>query len=175
MISKTLDWIERVNKEFNIVPGVVLDVGSRENTDSKGTSTSPRQFFPDSNYLGVDVHAGHNVDRVLSVYDLAKTFQRNYFDAVLCIHVMEHLVNIWEAVDQMNFVLRKGGFFYVGVPGFGFPKHQGRSAGDAKDYWRPSEEAVREMIFKGYKILSFEHDKSRFGKHPIMHCLGVKK
>jgi len=174
MIENTLEWIKRVNQTIDISPGVVLDVGSRENTEARGTSTSPRPLFPESTYVGIDVIAGLNVDRIISVYDLSKNFQRGSFDAVLCLHVLEHVLNIWDAVDQINWVLRKGGLLYVAIPGFGFPKHEGRKAGDANDYWRPTDEAVKEMIFNGFDILSFEHAKSRFGKHPFIHCLGVK-
>ena len=169
MIHRTLDWIGEVNKKYRIVPELILDVGSKE------TNGSPRHLFPNSNYLGIDIRAGQNVDRVLSVYDLAKTFQKNCFDAILCLHALEHFVNIWEDVDQMNFVLRKGGYFYVAIPGLGFPKHEGKSAGGAKDYWRATEDAVCEMIMDGYDILSLEHARSRYGKHPLINCLGVKK
>jgi len=172
MIDHTLVWMKEINKEHNIVPELVLDVGSRENENRKGISTSPKSLFPDSEYLGIDIYAGLNVDRILSVYDLTKNFDRGCFDAVLCLHVLEHLANPWQAIANMNFVLKKGGHLYIAIPTLGFPKHEGRRAGDAKDYWRATEEAVREGLFAGYNILNLEHARSHFGRHPFIHCLG---
>jgi len=31
------------------------------------------------------------------------------------------------------------------------------------------------VIMKDYMIISLEHGKSKFGKYPIINCLGVKK
>ena len=175
MISKTLDWIEKMVRVYKVAPGLVLDVGSRENTASKGTSTSPRRLFPGSTYIGIDRTPGLNVDRIMSAYDLSRNFEGGMFDAVLCLHVLEHLVNPWVAVEQINWVLRKGGLFFCAMPEFGYPLHEGRRGGDAQDYWRASEDAVREFIFGDYDILELEHAKSPFGKHPFIHCLGVRK
>ena len=171
MIPRTLTWIKEINKEHNIAPELVLEVGSK----NKKINRSLRQLFPDSNYVGIDIRAGQNVNRVLSVYDLTKNYDRGCFDAVLCLYVLEHLKNIWLAVTEMNFVLKKGGFFYIAVPGLGYSKHEGKSAGGAKDYWRATEEAVREMIMDGYDILSLEHARSAHKKLPVINCLGVKK
>jgi hypothetical protein len=55
------------------------------------------------------------------------------------------------------------------MPTVGYPVHE-----HPGDYWRATEQAMKEVIFKGYEILSLEHAKSTYGKHPVIHCLGVR-
>ncbi len=161
MIKRTLGWIERVNKKYNIHPKTVLDIGS---FDYNG---NPKYLFPDSIYTGIDIQDGPNVDRVMSVYQISDL---DLVDAVLCLNVFEHIENPWKAVHEINIVLKRGGYFYVSVPTFGFPKHD-----YPKDYWRMGEDAVRDVIMAGYNIISFESVKTDYGKHPIINCLGIKE
>ena len=162
MIPCTLNWIARMNKEYGIEPLKVLDVGSY---DSNG---NPRSLFPGGEYTGIDIKEGANVDIVMSAYNLRAEFQEGEFDAVLCLHLLEHISNIANVLIEIFEVLKPGGYFYVSMPTIGFPYHS------PPDYWRPSEEAMREYIMEGYFILDLEHGKSQFGKHPVISCLGVK-
>lgn len=163
MIRATLDWIEKVNKEYDLHPTRVLDVGS---FDYNG---NPRHLFPDSDYTGIDIKAGPSVDKIFYAEQMSAFFDKGEFDAVLCLYVLEHVPNIWRVLGQVRKVLKRGGHFYIAVPTLGFPRHD--SPGD---YWRPTEQAVRGVIMHAYEILSLEHGKTRFGKHPIIHCLGIR-
>ena len=163
MIDCTLPWIEDMNKKYGIQPGRVLDVGS---FDYNG---NPRYLFPESEYIGIDIKKGANVDQVLSVYEISKHFEKHSFDVVLCLNVFEHLKDIGLALAEINFVLKNGGYLFTSTPTLGFPQHN-----YPKDYWRVTEEAVREFVMDGYDVLSLVHAKSRFGKHPIIDCLGVR-
>lgn len=159
----TLDWVERMNDTHGIQPGTVLEVGSR---DHNGT---PRGLFAGAEYIGTDTEAGPGVDMIASVYGLSADFGRVQFDAVLALNVLEHVRNIWRAWQAIRNVLKPGGHFYVSMPGFGYPQHDCPS-----DYWRVSEQAMRDVIMAGFEILSLEHAKTRWGKHPMIHCLGRK-
>lgn len=163
MIERTLDWIDEVNGMFRIQPSRVLDIGSR---DYNG---NPRNSFSDSEYVGIDIRKGRNVDKVISAYEIGSCFEENHFDAVLCLHLLEHIAMPWKVLDGVGYVLATGGHFYVAMPTLGYPKHN-----YPKDYWRITEEAMREVIMQGYNILSLEHAKSKFSKHPIINCLGTK-
>jgi len=163
MIECTLEWIERVNKEFRIKSKNVLDVGS---LDSNG---SPRYLFPTSEYIGIDIKRGKGVDFVIPAQNIRKHFLKGYFDTVLCLHLFEHISDFWNVLDEVNYVLAKDGYFYVSVPTIGFPVHN-----VPRDFWRFTELAVRDVFMEGYNILSLEHGKSKFGKHPIINCLGRK-
>jgi SAM-dependent methyltransferase len=141
MIKSTLTWIEKVNKEQGLCPARVLDVGS---LDYNG---SPRYLFPTSGYVGVDIKEGASVDEICDVYSLSARFGRSRFDAVLCLHVLEHLRDIWEALREVRNVLTPGGHLYVAMPTLGYPEHDYPG-----DYWRATEQCMREVIM-GVKSL----------------------
>lgn len=162
MIDRTINWINEVNKRHDIKPARVLDIGSK---DYNGT---PKLLFPESEYIGIDMQEGPNVDMVVNAYDLS-IFVANWFDAVLCLNVLEHLADIGAVLDEIDVVLADGGYFYVSMPTLGFPRHDYPG-----DYWRSTEESMREFIMKDYEVLSLELGHSRYGKHPIIDCLGRK-
>ncbi len=164
MIESTLTWIEKVNSDFHIKPKRVLDIGSLDHNGN------PRSLFPYSKYTGIDIQEGNNVDDVIDAYNLYPHFKGNQFDAVLCLCLFEHLKYIHRVLEEIDVVLTQpGGYLYVTMPTLGFPKHE-----YPKDYWRITEETMREVIMFGYDVLSLEHTKSEFGKHPIINCLGIK-
>jgi len=164
MIEDTLKWIERMNKQFDIRPKRILEIGSMD------TNGSPRQYFPESEYIGIDIKPGKGVDKVMPAWHIAHRFKYAYFDAVLCLYTLEHIERFWVVIRKIYQVLPKHGYLYIAVPGIGFPVHS-----RPKDYWRFTEYAVRDVIMKDYMIISLEHGKSKFGKYPIINCLGVKK
>ena len=161
-----LDWIENVNSKFTIKPQRVLDVGSKDHNKKIGA----RHLFPDSEYIGIDIAKGSNVDIVADVYHLNDYFSLESFDAVLCLHLFEHLDRFWVAQEQIYRVLRPKGYLYLSVPTFGYPKHNYPG-----DYWRVTHEAVSEVFMEGYNILTISDGATTFGRHPIINCLGVKK
>lgn len=166
MLEPTLYWIEAVNKEFDIHPDRVLDIGCREQKGRRGA----RDLFPNSHYIGIDIKDGENVDKIMSAYALSTEFELSSFDAVLCLHVLEHLGQFWRVLRGVQLVSSYEAYFYVSIPTIGYPVHN-----HPGDYWRPTEQAVREVIMDGYEVLSLEHAKSPRGKHPFINCLGVQK
>ena len=165
MLEPTLYWIEAVNEEFDLKPKRVLDIGSRE---QKGRSGA-RDLFPDTYYVGVDIKEGENVDVVIDAYRLEKRFAPGQFDAVLCLHLLEHIARPWLVLKQVDYVIVDLGLLYVSIPTIGYPVHN-----HPGDYWRLTEQAVREVIMDGYEVLSLEHARSPRGKHPFINCLGRK-
>jgi SAM-dependent methyltransferase len=165
MLEPTLDFIKAVNAEFDLQPSRVIDIGSREQKDRSGA----RDLFPLSQYLGVDIKDGPNVDVVADAYNLDHRFHPGRFDAALCLHLLEHIARPWLVMKQVDYVLADLGLLYVSVPTIGFPVHN-----HPGDYWRPTEQAVREVIMDGYEVLSLEHARSPRGKHPFINCLGRK-
>jgi SAM-dependent methyltransferase len=83
-------------------------------------------------------------------------FKRDSFDLVLCCSTLEHDKRFWLSVGEMKRVLRPGGLLVVGVPGYvkDEERDQGRSTLTYRvhysfDYYRFSEQAMREVIFEG--------------------------
>ena len=165
MLEPTLYWIDRVNLEFDLHPKRVLDIGSREQKGRGGA----RELFPDSEYIGIDIVEGSNVNVIADACYLDQRFQLGEFDAVLCLHLLEHIARPWLVMKQVHYVLISHGLLYVSIPTIGYPVHN-----HPGDYWRPTEQAIREVIMDGYEVLSLEHAKSPRGKHPFINCLGRK-
>ena len=165
MLEPTLYWIDRVNLEFDLHPKRVVDIGCREQKNRSGA----RDLFPDSQYVGIDIKEGPNVDIVADAYRLNKRFHPGRFDAALCFHLLEHIARPWLVMKQVDYVLVDLGLLYVSIPTIGYPVHN-----HPGDYWRPTEQAVREVIMDGYEVLSLEHAKSPRGKHPFINALGRK-
>jgi SAM-dependent methyltransferase len=80
------------------------------------------------------------------------------FDLVLCNATLEHDKRFWLSVAEMKRVLRPGGLLVIGVPGFvhdpetdhGLLTHTYR-VHYRFDYYRFSEQAVREVLFDGMR------------------------
>jgi SAM-dependent methyltransferase len=85
-----------------------------------------------------------------------RAFKDGSFDLVLCNATLEHDKRFWLSVAEMKRVLAPGGLLVIGVPGY--VKDPVRDHGLAThtyrvhyrfDYYRFSEQAVREVLFEG--------------------------
>jgi SAM-dependent methyltransferase len=83
-------------------------------------------------------------------------FKDDWFDLVVCCSTLEHDKRFWLSVAEMKRVLRPGGLLVIGVPGYvkDAERDQGRSTLTYRvhykfDYYRFSEQAVREVFFDG--------------------------
>jgi predicted SAM-dependent methyltransferase len=166
MFESVTKWISDMNTKFGIEPQRVLDIGSKDRNLHEGA----RACFPDSVYVGIDIAPGPNVDAVVDAYKLDKYFDPESQDAVLCLHLYEHLAKPWLVMEQVYKVLAPRGYMFLSVPTLGFPKHNYPG-----DYWRPTYQAVTEVFMDGYEILSIMDDHSKFSKHPFVNCLGRKQ
>ncbi|HEX4821261.1 MAG TPA: methyltransferase domain-containing protein [Acidimicrobiales bacterium] len=109
----------------------VLEIGSRARSGN-----TYRHFLPDdTEYVGVDVKEGPNVDVVADAHDLRAALGDQKFDAVFSISVFEHLAMPWKVAVSINQVLNEGGIVFVGTHQ-SFPLHD-----PPWDFWRFSDEA----------------------------------
>jgi SAM-dependent methyltransferase len=83
-------------------------------------------------------------------------FDKDSFDLVVCCSTLEHDKRFWLSVAEMKRVLRPSGLLVIGVPGYvkDEQRDQGRSTLTYRvhyrfDYYRFSEQAVREVFFDG--------------------------
>ena len=88
--------------------------------------------------------------------DMSGVFKDDMFDLVLCCSTLEHDRSFWLSVAEMKRVTAPGGLLVIGVPGYvKDPENdEGRSTRTyrvhyAFDYYRFSEQAVREVFFDG--------------------------
>lgn len=165
MIEASLLFIENTNKRHNLSPKRILDIGSKD----RNLKVGARAQFPNSEYIGIDLEKGSNVDMIADAYRLNSYFEKDRFDAVLCLHLFEHVARPWIILENIKFILQTGGIMYVSIPTIGYPVHNYPG-----DYWRVTEQAVREVIFDGYDVLDIEHAKSTYRKYNFINGAGVK-
>ncbi len=163
MTPQILTWIKKTKADFIKKAGRVLEIGS------KNITGSPRKFFLDAKeYIGTDMERGFDVDLILDAHELLKKFSKESFDTVLCFEMLEHDIAPWITINTMHKLVKPGGYLVVSCPTFGFPLHR-----HPKDYFRYGEDAFREIIFKGFKILRISEVKDVNGD-PAICCIGQK-
>lgn len=115
----------------------VLEVGSLN------VNGSVRPYFKHCSYLGIDRQEGKGVDRVCEVDAIDERFE-----CILCLEALEHDPYFWETLRKMRRLLRKDGVLAISTPTIGFPYH-----GHPKDFYRFTEDAYRDVLFAGMKVL----------------------
>ncbi len=140
----------------------ILDAGGNE-PFAKGLSRY-KELFERSEYVVFDINAepGPGVIRG-DIHHLP--FQDESFDGVICKSVLEHVADPRRVAGELYRVLKKGGKGFLYVP-FLFPYHAEK--GFYKDYWRFSEDGVRELLKEFSKI---EIQKVRGFFETITHFL----
>jgi len=155
-----------------------LEVGAAE-----GVSRSFARIIG-GNYTGISLanEAEYEWGRIVHGNGNCMTFSDSSFDNLICNAMLEHDHHFWMTLAEIRRVLRPGGLFYCGVPGFpghrrhtrialGFnslmPRRFQRSAfadwlggvgvypfhAAPDDYYRFSEQAVRKIFFEGFEVL----------------------
>lgn len=163
MTPQIQNWIKKIKKKYIATPGNVLEIGSLN------INGGVRDFFPDAKkYIGIDMEKGKGVDKVLQAHNILKVWKPKTFDTVVCLEMLEHDNAPWITIDIVHQVLKPGGYLIVSTPTFGFPIHR-----YPKDYFRYGEDAYREIIFKGFKILNLVHVKDYLDQ-PGICCVGQK-
>lgn len=120
----------------------VVDFGSY---DENGTL---RPIFEAHRYIGVDMHAGPNVDIVC---DNASTpFEAGSVDVVVSTSCFEHDECFWETFVEMCRIVREGGYIYINAPSaggyHGYP-------GDCWRFYKDSWAALAKWAAKrGYEV-----------------------
>lgn len=143
-----INLLKEIKKTRHLLPnnlGKVIDVGS---LDVNGKVLDVIEGTEYESYLGIDMREGKNVDVVMNGHDLIQHFEQGSFDTVVCMNTMEHDDAFWLTLNGINHVIKPGGHFIFAVPHFYFPEHN-----YPDDYWRMSESATRNIIFRGYEIL----------------------
>ena len=153
---------------YGLNKGSVLDVGSLN------VNGEVRQFFPETKFTGIDMRDGPGVELIIRGNQIKDWFLHETQDAVLCLNTLEHDDRFWETLEQMKDVLEVGGYMIIITPTINFPIHD-----HPADYWRFTEQAYRDILFEGFKILELEHqftktDDNGKGINPVICCIGKK-
>jgi len=117
-------------------------------------------------YKILDPVAKFNPDIVGDIHNLP--LADNSVDVVICLAVLEHVVNPFLAVKEMRRVLKPGGYCFVYVP-FLFYYHA--SLGYYQDYWRFTKDGV-DLLFKDFTKLETESVRGAIGTWLKLSPLG---
>jgi SAM-dependent methyltransferase len=121
------------NRFGAILTGQVLDVGCFE--------APLRALLPAVDYTGIDVAGDPDIRLDIEKADRLP-FNDNAFDCVLCIHVLEHLNNLYGMFDELVRVSRR--HVLVGLPNCwrGARRPLARGQGEFRHYGLPVAEPV---------------------------------
>ena len=82
---------------FKGFKGKVLEVGSK----NYGSTQQFRSLFKDSDYVGIDIEAGPNVDHVVNLLTDPLPSEIGKFDLVIICSVLEHTPRPWQLADKI--------------------------------------------------------------------------
>jgi SAM-dependent methyltransferase len=115
----------------------VLDCGS---LNVNGTL---RDLFTDSDYCGVDIRPGPNVDYVSRIHELP--FAAGAFDTVVSAEMLEHDEYWRESLQAMYEMLRGGGLLAISAAGTGRKEHGTQRATDGNRLYGTSPDYYRNL------------------------------
>lgn len=118
------------------VEGPVLEVGSKE----YGSTSSFRDFYAGSEYVGVDMSEGQGVDVVVDLARTSSPLPDAHFALAICCSVLEHVRQPWRFATNLSRVVRPGGRLYLSVPWVW------RYHAYPDDYFRFSRNGVRALF-----------------------------
>ena len=103
-----------------------------------------REMFinkPDvSSYDVWNLSPGRNVTVVADLQNAAN-IPSEYFDTIICTHVLSAVKDVWKAAAELRRVLKTGGLVLFTVPSI-----LQQYAPDPKDYWRMTQDSVRDLF-----------------------------
>lgn len=122
----------------------ILEIGSGPLVNNKYYYSTEHLFEKSNDFIKTDIVKayGHRI------VDVTKMKYENEFDAIICLHVLEHVYECQKAFKRIHHALKKGGTAVIVVPAF-YPLHD-----EPHDYWRFTEHSLKILLseFKSFKI-----------------------
>jgi len=119
-------------------------------------------LFNFESYTGLDYAtelSEKNTKLAADVFYDGKTipFEANHFDSVFSSEVLEHVFNPGEILDEINRVMKPGGYLMLTCPFF-WPEHE-----QPYDYARYTSFGIRHLVEKhGFELVNYEKTGSYF-------------
>lgn len=126
-------------------------------------------YFPTARISTFDIDPESGCDYIGDICKKNVNIADGYFSYVVCTEVLEHVRRPFEAVDEIERILKPAGLVFVTTP-FNFRIH-----GPLPDCWRFTEYGLREL-FSNFEILQLSplEDIDRF-LMPIQYTLVARK
>lgn len=133
-------FIAKCSKEYKKNNTVLLDIAPQ---DHEGASP----YFKYCKISTLDIDPTSNATYIADLCHCNKgIIPDNKFDYVVCTEVLEHTLQPFNAVNEIERILKKDGLAFVSTP-FNFRIH-----GPLPDCWRFTEHGLREL-FKNFEII----------------------
>ncbi|AGB42131.1 methyltransferase family protein [Halobacteroides halobius DSM 5150] len=137
------DFIEKCALKYDKQGTYLLDIAPQ---DYEGAIA----FFKETNVYTLDINPEAEADYTVDIcQNSEELIDDNYFDYILCTEVLEHTLNPFSAIKEINRILKPGGLVFITVP-FNFRIH-----GPLPDCWRFTEYGLKELL-KKFTIKSLE-------------------
>ncbi len=116
-----------------------LEIGTKH-----GLTHKIRELFPNSEYIGIDMEDGPEVDVVLDLTEdfmsIDRALSGKRFNTIFCLSVLEHCRNPFLMCENITRLLNRNAVAYVSVP-FSWKFHAYPS-----DYWRFTPEGIKVLF-----------------------------
>lgn len=123
------DSLKRYDKE-----GLLLKIGPQNYGGAKN--------FKKITVQTLDIEKNANTTYIGDISKQNEFLKDNSFDIIVCTEVLEHVLNPFDAINEIYRILKKKGILLMSVP-FNFRIH-----GPLPDCWRFTEYGLRELLKK---------------------------
>ena len=147
MTPEVLEWYKEIIPRYSKEKPRILDVGSMD------INGSPKDVTSYSEYIGIDIKEGKNVDVVLNAHDITKRFNKESFDIVACSSMLNNDPEFWVSIENMRRVLKKYGLLLIAVPGINFRNSENYPT----DYYRFTIDVFKDLFFKGMEVVDIQN------------------
>lgn len=157
------NFITDCGKKYDRVETRVLDVAPQDHEGAK-------PYFKKANVETLDIDKNSGATYIADLCENNEgIIPKNHFDYVVCTEVLEHTLQPFDAVKEIERILKPGGLVFISAP-FNFRIH-----GPLPDCWRFTEHGLR-ALFKNFEILELNvlETKDRF-LMPIHYTLVARK
>jgi SAM-dependent methyltransferase len=137
------NFISRVSKQLsNISNGKLLEIGPSEHS-------TVSQNFSNFEIDTFDISSKFNPTIVGDITKKNTSIPDNTYDCVLCLEVLEHTLNPFDAIKELRRILNDGGYLLISAP------LNWRIHGPIPDCWRFTEHGWK-VLLKDFDIIEMD-------------------
>jgi SAM-dependent methyltransferase len=122
--------------------GALLEIGPQERLQVPA-------LFHNFDYSSLDIIDKYQPTYVGDITKYNSCFTDNQFDVILCMEVLEHTLNPFDAIKELRRILKDGGYLLLSTP----LNH--RIHGPIPDCWRFTEHAYKSLL-RNFDILEID-------------------
>jgi len=151
---------EKFIAKYLSINDLICDIGSQ------GKNIPALQGY---NLVTLDITDSTKPDIVADITRYNTSIEDNYFDALLCTEVLEHVVDPFAAIREIRRILKVGGHVLFTTP------LNARIHGPVPDCWRFTEFGLK-VLYRDFEMLEFDKLNTP-GRNlfPLHYCAIVRK